>query len=92
MDVPKRFEFNEEKQNYPRRGYRFLGLGSLTDPPRPTAPDSVSKLRSASIKVMMVTGDHPTTAVSVARAVGIFSEGWSLVNEDLSEAVLHLHI
>ncbi len=40
---------------------------------RPTVPDAVSKCRSAGIKVIMVTGDHPITAQAIAKMVGIFS-------------------
>jgi sodium/potassium-transporting ATPase subunit alpha len=47
----------------------------MIDPPRATVPLAVSKCRSAGIKVVMVTGDHPITAKAIARAVGIISEG-----------------
>ncbi len=40
---------------------------------RPSVPDAVAKCRSAGIKVIMVTGDHPITAQAIAKAVGIFS-------------------
>jgi len=38
-------------------------------------PDAVAKCRSAGIKVIMVTGDHPITAKAIAKSVGIISEG-----------------
>ena len=47
----------------------------MIDPPRPAVPDAVAKCRSAGIKVVIVTGDHPVTATAIARAVGIISEG-----------------
>ena len=46
---------------------------SMIDPPRPNVPDAVEKCRSAGIKVIMVTGDHPITAKAIARIVGIIS-------------------
>ena len=46
----------------------------MIDPPRPSVPDAVSKCRSAGIKVIMVTGNHPITAKAIARAVGIISD------------------
>ena len=55
-------------------GLRFVGIVSMIDPPRPAVPDAVSKCRSAGIKVIMVTGDHPITAKAIARAVGIISD------------------
>ena len=56
-------------------GLRFIGLMSLIDPPRAAVPDAVTKCRSAGIKVIMVTGDHPITAKAIAKSVGIISEG-----------------
>ena len=56
-------------------GLRFVGLMSLIDPPRAAVPDAVTKCRSAGIKVIMVTGDHPITAKAIAKSVGIISEG-----------------
>ena len=52
----------------------------MIDPPRPAVPDAVSKCRSAGIKVIMVTGDHPITAKAIARHVGIISEGSTSYN------------
>ncbi|CBY31018.1 unnamed protein product [Oikopleura dioica] len=46
----------------------------MIDPPRAAVPDAVAKCRSAGIKVIMVTGDHPITAKAIARSVGIISE------------------
>lgn len=53
----------------------FVGLISMIDPPRAAVPDAVAKCRSAGIKVIMVTGDHPITAQAIARGVGIISPG-----------------
>jgi calcium-translocating P-type ATPase len=46
-------------------------LVGLQDPPRPEVPAAVRRCRDAGIKVVMVTGDHPHTAVAVAREIGL---------------------
>jgi magnesium-transporting ATPase (P-type) len=49
----------------------FLGLVGMADPVRPEVPDAVAKAKRAGIQVVMITGDHPATAMSVARDAGI---------------------
>ena len=46
---------------------------SLIDPPRATVPDAIAKCQAAGIKVIMMTGDHPSTAKAIAKSVGILS-------------------
>jgi len=81
---PAGFPFNPDDVNFPLEGLRFVGLVSMIDPPRAAVPDAVTKCRSAGIKVIMVTGDHPITASAIARSVGIISEG-NFTVEDLAE-------
>ncbi len=49
----------------------FLGLLALADQVRPTAADAVATLRAAGVDVVMLTGDHPTTATSIGAELGI---------------------
>ncbi len=51
--------------------FQFLGLMGLEDPVRPSVPSSVQECRRAGIRVVMVTGDHPGTALRVAEAAGM---------------------
>ena len=51
----------------------FLGLVTLADPLRDEVPAAVDKCRSAGLRVIMITGDHPETARYVACRSGIFS-------------------
>ncbi|CAG0914553.1 unnamed protein product [Notodromas monacha] len=81
---PLNYPFDPEKNNFPLEGLRFVGLMSMIDPPRPNVPEAVAKCRSAGIKVIMVTGDHPITAKAIAKSVGIISEG-SETKEDIAE-------
>jgi sodium/potassium-transporting ATPase subunit alpha len=81
---PTGFPFNPDEVNFPLDDLRFVGLMSMIDPPRAAVPDAVAKCRSAGIKVIMVTGDHPITAKAIAKSVGIISEG-TLTVEDIAE-------
>ena len=49
----------------------WVGLIGMQDPPRPQAHDAVARCRSAGIRVVMITGDHPQTALAIARQIGI---------------------
>lgn len=53
----------------------LLGLVAMEDPPRLDAREALEACRSAGIKVAMVTGDHPATALAIAREVGLAVEG-----------------
>merc|ERR1711971_754584 len=81
---PSGFPFDADDVNFPLEGLRFVGLMSMIDPPRAAVPDAVAKCRSAGIKVIMVTGDHPITAAAIARSVGIISATTRTV-EDYAE-------
>ena len=50
---------------------RMIGLLALSDPPRPEAAGCLEKLVAMGVRVVMVTGDAPATAASVARAIGL---------------------
>ena len=50
--------------------FEFLGLIGLSDPIRPSVPAALRECYSAGIKVVMITGDYPSTAQAVARKLG----------------------
>jgi len=61
-------------------GLVLTGLVGMMDPPRPEAAESVALCRSAGIRPVMITGDHPLTAEVIARRVGILrGEGESVM-------------
>jgi len=69
----------------------FIGLLGLEDPVRPTVPAAVAECRTAGIRVLMITGDYPATAESIARQAGIADPGNVITGGDLqqmSDAVL----
>ena len=54
-----------------RLALEFVGLVGLEDPLRPTVPSAVSECRTAGIRIVMITGDYPATAQSIARQAGL---------------------
>jgi Ca2+-transporting ATPase len=64
--------------------YRFVGLLGLSDPLRPEVPDAVAACKAGGIRIVMITGDHPATALAIAREAGI-SAGEVMTGQDLAE-------
>ncbi|MBT8412347.1 MAG: HAD-IC family P-type ATPase [Octadecabacter sp.] len=62
----------------------FMGLVGLIDPPRPEVRDAIRSARSASIRVLMITGDSPVTARAIAGQVGL-SAKTILTGKDLDQ-------
>ena len=52
-------------------GMTLAGLIGLEDPPRPEVPAAIARCAEAGIRVIMVTGDHPRTALAIAREIGL---------------------
>jgi sodium/potassium-transporting ATPase subunit alpha len=70
---PKSYNFDIDKDDL-LKGLCFVGVLSLADPPRDAVPFAVLKCRSAGVKVIMVTGDQPVTAASIAKQCNIITE------------------
>jgi len=87
LDETARRQWREKIEAYAAQGYRllalargageretgldWLGLVLLWDPPRGEVPEAVLRCGEAGIRILMVTGDHPATALTVAHTVGI---------------------
>ncbi len=62
---------------------RLLGLIGLADPLRQGVPEAISQCRSAGIRVLMITGDHPETALAIAREAGLADGEGVLTGADI---------
>ncbi len=56
------------------------GIVALNDPPRADVPDALAATRGAGVKVVMVTGDHASTARSIARSIGLVGDDATVMN------------
>jgi cation-transporting ATPase I len=65
-------------------GLDLLGLVMMGDQARPAAPDAVERLRAAGLRIVMITGDHPSTAEAVAAHLGILNGGRVLSGVELA--------
>ena len=63
--------------------FRFLGLVGFADPVRPQVKDAVSECYSAGIRVIMITGDYPLTAMNIARQIGLAGADRCIIGAEL---------
>ncbi len=66
-------------------GITFIGMVGLTDPPRPEAGIAVARCRQAGVRPIMITGDHPLTAIHIAQSLGISCDETAMTGYELSE-------
>jgi len=68
----------------------FLGFAGISDPPRTTAQIAVHRCQNAGVRVMMITGDHPATARSIAQEIGLLNgTGEMLTGAEMAELSDH---
>jgi Ca2+-transporting ATPase len=78
----------------------FLGLIALEDPIRPEVPQAIKECKDAGIKVVMITGDFPATAKSIAKQIGLDTtqevitgaELKNISDEELRKRIIHTNI
>lgn len=76
-DLPEGEESVEKEQI-------FVGMIAMMDPPRPEVKEAVATAKTAGIRPVMITGDHPLTAVEIAKDLNITSNDNYLSGQDLS--------
>ncbi|MCL5291981.1 MAG: cation-transporting P-type ATPase [Actinobacteria bacterium] len=67
----------------PDENLTLVGLVGIEDPLRPEVKGAVDECRRAGIRVAMITGDQVTTALTVARAIGVNSDGRALTGREI---------
>jgi Ca2+-transporting ATPase len=75
--------------------FKFIGLVALEDPIRRGVSDAVREAYAAGIRTIIITGDYPSTAISVAREIGLANAERYITGaqlEDMSESELSEHI
>ncbi|CAJ0991102.1 putative cation-transporting ATPase F [Sodalis praecaptivus] len=65
------------------QGVIFLGISGMMDPPRPEAIAAIRDCRQAGIRVKMITGDHPQTAMSIGNMLGIGNAHQAITGREL---------
>jgi len=75
------------KQNWPVSqhdfDFEFLGLAGLSDPVRAAVPGAVQECHKAGVRVVMITGDYPSTAQAIARQIGFATSSHILTGPEI---------
>lgn len=70
----------------PEGGFNFAGLLAFEDPPRPEVREAMEYTQRNGIRVMMLTGDHPETALAIAKEVGLGGDSPRVISAEDSSA------
>src|SRR3989338_7648240 len=90
-ELPGKAKITEKDENR----LIFVGLQAMIDPPREEVKEAIARCKTAGIRVVMITGDHKTTAQAIAAELGIIGksvEGKELDRIDLDSAVEQISI
>jgi Ca2+-transporting ATPase len=68
-EIPKPFSHESVEKDL-----HISGIAGMIDPPREEITSSITECKTAGIKPVMITGDHPATAISIAREIGIYGQ------------------
>ena len=74
----------------------FVGMVGMIDPPRKEVADAIYTCRMAGIRTIMITGDHKVTALAIAKELGIYQEGNTVISgeelDDMSDEKLDISV
>lgn len=79
--------YREDAPQVQEENLTFLGLVGMIDPPRPEAKDAVEIFKGASVRTVMITGDHKDTAFAIAKELGIASSESQCMSGDQLDAM-----
>jgi len=79
----KRAQDSALSQDKAESDLTFAGLAAFSDPPRPDVPQAIAACRTAGIRPLMITGDHPLTAKAIAAQIGLDGERRLLTGAEL---------
>jgi Ca2+-transporting ATPase len=78
-----RITSNELPENQHDFDFEFLGLIGLSDPIRPEVSNAVAECYHAGIRVIMITGDYPVTAMNIAKEIGLKNPDTCITGQEL---------
>ncbi len=81
-------EVGNPEEGTEEKDFVFVGLAGMIDPPREEVPQAINMCKTAGIKVAMVTGDSPITAVAIAKEIGLVEsdeEGMYITGSELEK-------
>lgn len=82
---PTRADANALTHDCLNEGLIFLGIAGMMDPPRPEAIAAIGACQQAGIRVKMITGDHPQTAMSIGGMLGIHNSTHAVTGYELEQ-------
>jgi Ca2+-transporting ATPase len=85
-DLPADTLTHEDANERVEHDLVFAGLVGMIDPPRDEAREAVARAKTAGIRLLMITGDHPTTAAVIATDLGIAIDARAVTGADIDRA------